>query len=203
MQNNFSILMVCTGNICRSPLAEFALLQSVRDLPEIEVGSAGVRAMVGDSMFIDTQEIAGSYGVEGFEAHRARQISEALIEASDLILTMTRSQRRQVVEISPRATRRVFTIREFARLADATNDDDLRNNKENHDGFRANVLREAVQTVKLNRTLDLPAQNIDLDEVVDPYQQSREIHKESAEQLLPAVESVAQLIRRAYSGAGV
>lgn len=203
MQNKFSVLMVCTGNICRSPFAEFALLQQLQDIPEVEVGSAGIRAMVGESMFADTQKVAGSYGVEGFEGHRARQVSKELLEASDLILTMTREQRRAVVEISPRVTRRAFTIREFARLADATTDFDLHNRDDSNDELRANALRRAVQSVKLSRSLATPLLSSAEDEVVDPYQQSLDVHRTSAEQLIPAVESVALLIRRVISGGGV
>ena len=108
MESDSSILMVCTGNICRSPLAERLLSNQVQDIPVIRVDSAGTHAMVGEHMFAETQKTALSLGVVGVESHRARQIAAEILETSDLILTMTREQRREVVELSSRVTRRVL-----------------------------------------------------------------------------------------------
>lgn len=114
--------MVCTGNICRSPFAEYLLIGLISDLEGIVVGSAGTHAMVRQQMFPEAQKVAESYGVEHLDSHRARQFLEDILDGSDLILTMTRQQRREVVELSLRVTRRAFTLREFARLITATSD---------------------------------------------------------------------------------
>src|SRR5690625_7889415 len=113
--------MVCTGNICRSPFAEYLLANLVQDINRVNVSSAGTNAMVGERMSPETQTIAESYGVENFESHRARQLSEEIFSGSVLILTMNRTQRRKVVELEPRVTLRIFSCPYFAPLIPATN----------------------------------------------------------------------------------
>lgn len=197
MQNDFSILMICTGNICRSPLAEQLLQNQLRDIPEINISSAGTRAMVGEQMFDATQEIARSYGLDSTESHRARQMSEALLESSDLILTMTRDHRRAVVEMSPRVTRRVFTVREFARLAQVTTDEVLAAETNPAGAAPGEKLRAAVKAVTLGRSVAPQVADQTEDDVVDPYRQSSDVHRTSAQQLVPAIDTVTNLLRRA------
>lgn len=200
MRNSFSILTVCTGNICRSPLAEQLLVAHLQGIPEITISSAGTRALVGEPMLATTQEIAHSYGVETTEAHRARQVNETLLESSDLILAMTRDQRRAVVELSPRVTRRVFTIREFARLAEVTTDDVLASEIDRTGESAVERLRAAVKAVTLSRNiLPLVADRAEED-VIDPYQREMKVHEASAQQLTPAVDAVAALLKRSVEG---
>ncbi|QGU05152.1 arsenate reductase/protein-tyrosine-phosphatase family protein [Corynebacterium comes] len=201
MRNSFSILTVCTGNICRSPLAEQLLVTQLRNIPEITISSAGTRALVGEPMFATTQEIAHSYGAETTEAHRARQVNETLLESSDLILAMTRDHRRAVVELSPRVTRRVFTVREFARLAEVTTDDVLASEIARTGESPVDRLRAAVKAVTLSRNiLPLLADRAEED-VIDPYQREKKVHEASAQQLTPAVDAVVSLLRRSVEGA--
>lgn len=199
MESNFSVLMVCTGNICRSPLAERLLSAQVQDLSEVCVSSAGNHARVGEQMDAETQQIAQSYGVDDVGSHRARQISEGIVESADLILTMTRVHRRDVVELSPRVTRRTFTLREFARLAEATSDEMLGADLKTVNGSAIETLRAAVQSVALSRSLVPSVTDAAEDEVIDPYRQSSDVHEKSAQQLVPAVNTVANLLRRALA----
>lgn len=191
--------MVCTGNICRSPMAEYLLAKMVQDIPEVRIVSAGAHAMVGEQMYSVSQQIAESYGAEDVESHRARQVTEKMLESSDLVLAMTREHRRFVVESNPHVTRRTFTVREFARLASATTDEMLAEDLERVEGSNIEKLRAAVHSVSLSRSqvpfVDDPTEL----EVIDPYGQSAEVHQASAEQLVPAIESVADLLRRALN----
>lgn len=202
MQSDFSILTVCTGNICRSPLAEQLLAEQLRDIPEANISSAGTHALVGEPMFDVTQQIARSYGVENIDSHRARQVTEALLESSDLILTMTRDHRRTVVELSPRVTRRVFTIREFARLAEVTTDEVLTSEINQAEDSPAERLRAAVRAVTVGRSILPPLTDAAEDDVVDPYQRATEVHEASAEQLTSAIDAVVSLVQRSMKGIG-
>lgn len=201
MRNSFSILTVCTGNVCRSPLAERLLEGMLRDFPEVNVSSAGIKALVGESMLAATREIAFSYGVENTETHRARQVTEELLESADLILAMTRDQRRAVVELSPRVTRRVFTIREFARLAEVTTDEVLASEIDPAEDSPVDRLRAAVRAVTASRSILPPLTDPVEDDVIDPYQREVEVHEASAQQLVPAVDAVVSLLRRTMEGA--
>lgn len=201
MHNSFSILLICTGNICRSPLAEHVLLNRLRDVPEITVSSAGTRAMVGHPMFDISQEIARSYGAENTATHRARQLTETMLEASDLVLTMTREHRREVVELSPRVVRRTFTVREFARLAEATTEEALVSQIGPGGELSAEKLRATVEAATFSRSILPPVVDRTSEDVLDPYERDEKIHKTSANQLTPAIDSVASLLMRPREGA--
>lgn len=111
----FSVLFVCTANICRSPLAErLMLVRTPRDL-DVVITSAGTHGLVGRAMDEPSaralRELGGDPG-----GHLARQIRAADIREADLILTAGTEHRSTIVQLEPLAFRRTFTAREFARL---------------------------------------------------------------------------------------
>lgn len=83
------ILFVCTGNTCRSPLAEGIArhLLAERGVPDIEVSSAGTSAWPDAPASDGSLLVALEHGID-LSGHRARQLSPDLVAASDLILTM-------------------------------------------------------------------------------------------------------------------
>ena len=90
------VLIVCTGNTCRSPLAAHALLEELgSDRGRVDVSSAGTAAWEGQPASPATLELAGQ---EGFDLadHRSRRVTPALARAADLILVMEREQARAV-----------------------------------------------------------------------------------------------------------
>jgi protein-tyrosine phosphatase len=120
---SFRILVVCLGNVCRSPLAERVLRKRFDGLlgdraSSVEVSSAGVRALVGHPMDERTAAELVRLGghPDGFEA---TQITEVMVKDADLVLTASTALRSLVLAQAPRALRRTFTIREFATLVTA------------------------------------------------------------------------------------
>lgn len=109
----FRVLCVCEGNICRSPVA--ALLLQAALGPDVEVTSAGTGAVVGAPVAPPMQALLADRSLES-DTFRARQLRREHLLAADLVLTMTRRQRSQVVELVPAVVRRTFTLRELARL---------------------------------------------------------------------------------------
>lgn len=109
------LLVVCTGNICRSPVGAALLAQA---FPDLEVVSAGTRADVGAPADPTTAAVAAGLGLD-LSAHRGTQLTSELVRASQLVLTMTREHRSSVVELVPSALRRTFTLLELARLLPA------------------------------------------------------------------------------------
>jgi protein-tyrosine phosphatase len=101
-----SVLMVCEGNICRSPLAA-ALL--ARELPHLSVTSAGTHALVGARADATVAEIALAQGI-ALDAHRATQLDASLAGAAGLILTMTNLQREWVHAAFPLTRGKVFRL---------------------------------------------------------------------------------------------
>lgn len=117
-----SVLFVCVGNVCRSPLAQGLLAHRLAELDaadRVAVSSAGVRATSGAAMhptsLSDLQRLGGD--LEGFAA---RRLTESMVREADLVLAATRNVRSAVLHEVPAAMRRAFTIVEFAELAGPT-----------------------------------------------------------------------------------
>jgi len=112
------LLFVCTGNICRSPTAERLAAVFAAEHPD-----AGLRvsthAVVGHGMERTAARVLHTLGGNpgGF---RARHLTTAMVDDADLVLAMTEQHRSRVLELSPRAMRRTFTLREAARLVRLT-----------------------------------------------------------------------------------
>lgn len=115
----FRILVVCTGNICRSPVGELLLRAVFHELaPEasVEVSSAGTHAVVDHPIQRDLAELLRADDVDP-DDFRARQLTSAMAVQADLVIVATRAHRELIVRRTPGVLRRTFTIKEFARLA--------------------------------------------------------------------------------------
>ncbi len=107
------ILLVCTGNICRSPLAAALLDRALaqRGIDGIEVASAGTGAWDGAPVSEGAYLVGLERGLD-LSAHRARLLTRELVEDADLILTMARHHRARVDELGGES--RVFVLGEYA-----------------------------------------------------------------------------------------
>jgi len=112
------VLFVCTGNTCRSSMAE-ALLRKmlIEDLGEkaakIQVISAGTGAITGDIASPNAIEVMKHEGIN-LQNHRAKRVTPEMVKAADLVLTMTLDQKKAVQNMLPTAKNKVFTLTEFA-----------------------------------------------------------------------------------------
>ncbi len=119
----YQILVVCTGNTCRSPMAE-AILRSI--LPEelagvVHVGSAGTGAVEGTAATQLATQVCADGGVD-LVAHRARRLTPKLIRASDLILTMEPSHLEHARDLAPDAAERIHLITERGAASGSASD---------------------------------------------------------------------------------
>src|SRR5213593_4249684 len=107
------ILLVCTGNICRSPLAAALLDRALaqRGSDGLEVASAGTGAWDGAPVSEGAYLVGLERGLD-LSAHRARLLTRELIEQADLVLTMARHHRARVDELGGEG--RVFVLGEYA-----------------------------------------------------------------------------------------
>ncbi len=93
------ILVVCVGNVCRSPVAEALLRQA---LPAKQFCSAGLGALVGQGVEPTARELAEAEGLDVAD-HCARQLTREMLASVDLVLVMSDNQRRAVGELAPEA----------------------------------------------------------------------------------------------------
>lgn len=100
------ILVVCVGNICRSPTAEIMLRQH---LPDATVSSAGLHALVGQPMDATAREVLEAHGLDG-GMHVARQFDARMLRDTDLILAMERAHVDAITRQAPQALGRTFLL---------------------------------------------------------------------------------------------
>ncbi|KHK99335.1 hypothetical protein LK09_03135 [Microbacterium mangrovi] len=186
------MLVVCTGNICRSPLAELLLRERLAPLG-VRVHSAGTGALVGRGMARESQRVAREHGIDPAHAaaHRARALTDDMVTRADLTLTMTTDHRTDVIGRAPSALRRVFTVREFAALAAAPADLPPVDATQS---ARAR-LAAAVAGIAAQRGSVVAAPGDE--DVFDPYGRSPAEYDESARELVPALDEVVRVVRAA------
>jgi protein-tyrosine-phosphatase len=104
-----NILFVCTGNTCRSPMAE-ALLKHQK-LPHVEVKSAGIFAMDGGDASAHAKAVLAEKGIE--LQHRSSLLTKEQIDWATYVLTMTNGHKQQIIGRFPEAEGKTFTLKEF------------------------------------------------------------------------------------------
>jgi len=113
----FSLLLVCTGNTCRSPMAEVLAKQVLQDQPGVVVGSAGVFAGEGQPASAEAIEAMDAMGLD-LSGHRSRALTADLIDQVDQIYTMTESHRRSVLAQAPQAASKMQRLDPHADISD-------------------------------------------------------------------------------------
>ncbi|MFA5203761.1 MAG: low molecular weight protein arginine phosphatase [Lentisphaeria bacterium] len=110
-----TVLLVCTGNTCRSAMAAAVLrhLLARRQLRRITVCSAGLMAMPGDTMPSPARQALAQAGIAAGD-HRARLLDAEAVAAADCIVTMTKQHAHDILEQFPEAASKTHTLLSFA-----------------------------------------------------------------------------------------
>ena len=167
------ILTVCTGNMCRSPLAERLLvLRAGQRGLDVTVEGGGTKARNGVEMHPETQRVLRGYGGDP-DGFGSRLLTPTLIRGKDLILTATAAHSSAVAEQFPVAWRKTFTLIEAAAIA------------------QANPEAQLGDLHRLRRTVE----GAELD-VVDPIGQSAEVFDSTGAQISHAVDAIVDLLAR-------
>jgi protein-tyrosine phosphatase len=167
LSDTFRVLHVCTGNICRSPMAEHMMRAGLEErlgagAERFVIESAGTWGHTGSPMESYALSTLKTYGVDGSQ-FTARELVAEHVVGADLVLGATREHRAAAVVLHPRAAARTFTLREFTRLAGAVDPSGLPT------GDPVERARALVKAAAANRGLVPPASPRD-DDLDDPYQ---------------------------------
>jgi protein-tyrosine phosphatase len=189
----YRILIVCTGNICRSPFAERLFRARLSDrlgaaaASRFEVSSAGTWGLVGEPMQPEAAKALVARGGDpsGFTA---RELTAELVTEADLVLGATREHRAAAVTFDPRASSRTLTLREFGRLLGPVGEEAIGGTDP------VERMRQVLTAAIGNRGLVPPADPRD-DDIADPYGQSRAHYERAAEEIDAALRPVIDLLR--------
>src|SRR6476620_248549 len=113
-----AVIVVCTGNVCRSPIAEGLMRRATEHRTvgaPITVSSAGTAAWEGSPAMPEAVEAAAERGVD-ISGHVATRLRPGTAAVADLVLCMATEHRDQIASEEPQAVDRTFTLKELVRL---------------------------------------------------------------------------------------
>lgn len=191
MSENYTILTVCTGNICRSPAMERMLAHLLADQPGIEVISAGTYAHDGEDMQPPMKRLLEDYGAD-VEDFTAEQVTGRMIRRADLILAATRVHIADMLAEAPEAQERMFTHPEFGRLVESADPAEL-GSAVGPDAAAADKLAALVPRLDRARSLEAGKKTRD-DDVVDPYMLPDSVYRETFRQIREPIDALGKLL---------
>ncbi|WP_193315349.1 low molecular weight phosphatase family protein [Nostocoides sp. F2B08] len=181
-----SILVVCTGNLCRSPYIERRLRQALEGT-EITITSAGTTAVVGEPMDRESAILVEGSGGQARD-FRAQQLQPELIAPADLVLAAAREHRSAVVRMHPPALRTAMTIRDLADLLTGVTASDVR------DQDLPGTWVSQVLTVAQSRRSLVPARQSGVD-ITDPIGRSRGAFERMSDEVESALRVIVPVLR--------
>jgi len=139
------VLFVCTGNTCRSPMAEAILRHKFSS--NVEVKSAGVYAIDGNAASLQAQEVLTEKGIQ--HSHSSAVVTKELIDWATYIFTMTNGHKNMLTSAYPSSIEKTFTIKEFA-------EDDPNGDVSDPFGGSVSMYRETYQELEklIDKTME-------------------------------------------------
>ncbi len=180
MKDPRRILVVCTGNVCRSPATELLLRQGLEPVSAY-VSSAGTEAVPGQAMCTTMSDHLRDLGIEP-GVHRARRLDAGAVGSAELILPAPRRHLDSVVELDPSALRRTATLLEFARWSQSGGGHSLED-----------LLRQRGAGVMAGTSASV--------DILDPVGQGAATHAAVFHQLQQAVREIVPVLSASRSGA--
>jgi len=170
-----NVLFVCTGNVCRSPMAEFFLRHEAhaRDLP-LRVRSTGTHAWGGRAATYEGRRIMAELGVS-MDDHRTLELDADVVEWADLVIGLAFEHARDVVRAHPQGEGKTFTLKELLAVLDRL---------PAYDGDASGWVARAADAV---REVEPPTDN----DVQDPFGEREAAYRRVATEIRDLIEQLA------------
>ena len=179
------ILFVCTGNTCRSPMAEALLRKMAKERGMLlEVRSAGVAAMEGQSISRHAEALLKDYDIH--EPLRSSALNAEMVSWADLILTLTQGHKQHVLHNYAHAADKIYTLKEYT-----LNDESVRRELQELDELYAQwqlqrSLGQELEPQLQQRIIELQ-QRMPSYDISDPYGGSRDDYEVAAAEIREAL----------------
>ncbi len=106
------VVFICTGNICRSPMAEFLYRTHIRSNPAVSIHSAGVMAVYGVPASRHAVTVLDELGVDA-RTHRSQPVTPTMVREAELLVVMTAQHREILTAQHPEAAARIVLLKSF------------------------------------------------------------------------------------------
>ncbi|WP_098459252.1 low molecular weight phosphatase family protein [Propionicimonas paludicola] len=179
----FRVLVVCTGNISRSPVVEHLLNNDLAD-GSLVAASAGTQAVVEAPIDPPMGDLLTGIGIDSSQ-FRARQLRSYLLSEVDLVLGLTREHRSAAVQLEPSVVRKSFTLREFVRILP------------NAGPFFGKTIGERMQSATEAAALArmrVPPTHPSDDDVMDPYGAPIQVYRRVFAEIYDAVTAITKVV---------
>lgn len=182
------ILFVCTGNTCRSPMAEGLLRKLAKERGiDLAVQSAGVSAIPGSSISRHAAAILQDEGIR--DAFESSQITEQLVAWADLVLTLTGGHKRHLLQFFPEAVTKTYTLKEYVHNEESVTADIKELDSLYADAELSIALGGEPNTTDLQRIIEI-RQRIPSFDISDPFGGAREDYELAAAEIRTALFSL-------------
>ncbi|WP_322906466.1 low molecular weight protein arginine phosphatase [Paenibacillus campi] len=182
------ILFVCTGNTCRSPMAEAFMRKLAKERGiSVEVRSAGVAAIDGMAMSRHAEAVLRDHHIQ--DHITSSSLNAELLEWADLVLTLTGSHKQHVLARFPAAAGKVYTLKEYAE-----NDEHVLHDLEELDQLHASIeirrsLGESIHSSDYERLIEIQ-QRLPGFDIIDPFGGSRDDYEIAAADIRAALQKL-------------
>jgi protein-tyrosine phosphatase len=187
------ILAVCTGNVCRSPIAE-RLLQAGLDATRpsmFHVRSAGIHALAGRAMDARAAGLLRVFGGDS-EGFVAAHLTDEHLRDPSLVLAMSVEHRDRILSLAPRLLKRTFTVREMARVLRAVREDPALEIPRGSSAEDVEVRWQRLPHLLALKRYETRAEDPLDDDVVDPYRREDAVYQQMGRELRPAIEAIVE-----------